>query len=154
MHAQQWKTLAIIFGAILIATLLIGVVTLLRYNAAADAADARALAAIEAKLGDQPDLAAAETALDQRLASNGQGAAAFSVPLSALYQALQPVPQVSVQQLGYLADGTLSAALSAPDAAPVNQLLATLQDAGYQVTANSRVDQSGAAVFEITVRGY
>lgn len=154
LHAQQWKVLGWLLVAILVVTLLIGLVTWWRYGQAAEGADARSLAAIEAVIGEQPDLGAAETALDQRLARTGRGGAAFSVPLSALYQALQPTPQVSVRQLGYTADGTLAVSLAAPDAAPVNQVLTALQAAGYRVTAQSRVDDTGSSIFDLTVRGY
>ena len=154
LQAGQWRTLGWLVGATIVATLLIGIVTIWRYHNAAEEADERALAAIEAKLGDQPDLGAAEAALDQQLARSGRGAAVLSVPMSALYQAMQPVPQVTVRQIGYVGDGTLSVSLAAPDAAPVNQILRALQDAGYRVTGDSRVDATGASVFDITVRGY
>jgi general secretion pathway protein L len=150
----QWRTLMMMLLGALLLTLAIGLGSWWRFAAAADAADARALAAMSKAIGAQNDLASGESALDARLAREGRGAAVMSAPLSALYQAMQSAPQVNLRQLRYTPDGTMLATMAAPTSDAANAILLRLQQDGYKVTATARTDDTGAQVVDVTIRGY
>ena len=124
MRRTEWTHIIfLLLIAALAVTMAMGVASWWRFAAAADAADARALAALSNALGPQNDVAAGESALDARLAREGRGAAVMSALLSALYQAMQGAPQVSVRQLRYTPDGTMMATLAAPTSDAANAVL-------------------------------
>ena len=154
IQAGHWRMLLTLLLGTLLLTLAIGVASWWRFAAAAEAADERALAAMSKTIGAQNDLASGEGALDARLAREGRGAAVMSVPLSALYQAMQAAPQVGLRQLRYTPDGTLLATMAAPTSEAANAILLRLQQDGYKVTATARTDDTGAQVVDVTIRGY
>ena len=154
IDARRGKILIGLLGAALVLTLAIGLASWWRFAAAAAAADARALTALSKAIGPQNDVASGESALDARLAREGRGAAVMSAPLSALYQAMQAAPQVSLRQLRYTPDGTMLATMAAPTSEAANAILLRLQQDGYKVTATTRTDDSGAQVVDVTIRGY
>ena len=92
------------------------------------------------------DATAAEAELDRRLAAAGGGPLAFSVPASALYDAMNDTPGVSLKTLSHRTDGTLTTTLAAPRVEDINKVLLALQARGYRVTRVD-VDRTIAADF-------
>jgi general secretion pathway protein L len=116
------------------------------------AADARALAAAARAGVIAPDAAAAEIALDQRLAARGGGPLALSAPLGGLYRSLQAQASVAVRSMAHLANGTLSVTLAAPRIDDVNAVLADLQARGFIVTGQPLSGSDGMQMASITIR--
>ncbi len=101
---------------------------------------------------DAVDAAAAETEIDRRLAAAGGGPLAFSVPASALYDAIRDVPGVSLKTLSHRTDGTLTTTLAAPRVEDINTVLLALQARGYKVTAQPMAGTDGQQMANITIR--
>ena len=103
-------------------------------------------------VGEQDDPEGAERALDQRLIAENRGNIMFPVPASALYSALQQVPNVSVTRMAYGENGIVAATLSAVRNEDINPALIAIQEAGFIITAVPRTDATGSAQADITVR--
>lgn len=143
------KRLAI---ALVVVSLLIPIIHALRLSADTGRADDAAMATA-AKVGvTASDAATAETELDRRLAVAGGGPLAFSVPASALYDAMRDSPGVSLKTLAHRTDGTLTTTLAAPRVEDVNQVLLALQARGYRVTAQPMAGSDGQQMANITIR--
>jgi general secretion pathway protein L len=98
------------------------------------------------------DAAAAEAELDRRLAAAGGGPLAFSVPASALYDAMGDAPGVSLKTLSHRTDGTLTTTLAAPRVEDINQVLLAQQARGYRITAQPMAGSDGQQMANITIR--
>src|SRR3546814_1010393 len=98
------------------------------------------------------DATAAEAELDRRLAAAGGGPLAFSVPASALYDAMRDTQGVTLKSLSHRTDGTLTTTLAAPRADDLNQVLLALQARGYRVPAQPMAGTDGQPLANITVR--
>jgi len=138
--------------ALLIVTLLIPVVYAIRVSADIARADAAAVAAAKKAGVTATDAATAEAELDRRLAAAGGGPLAFSVPASALYDAMRETPGVALKTLSHRTDGTLSTTLAAPRTEDLNAVLLALQARGYKVTAQPMAGTDGNQMANITVR--
>jgi len=99
-----------------------------------------------------PDAAGAEAELDRRLAAAGGGPLAFSVPASALYDAMGDTPGVSLKTLSHRTDGTLTTTLAAPRVEDINKVLLALQARGYRITAQPMAGSDGQQMANITIR--
>src|SRR3546814_9747998 len=88
------------------------------------------------------DATAAEAEIDRRLAAAGGGPLAFSVPASALYDAMGDTPGVSLKTLSHRTDGTLPTTLAAPRVEDLNQVLLALQARGYRITAQPKIGRA------------
>ncbi|MGB3319987.1 MAG: hypothetical protein WBA75_13220, partial [Sphingopyxis granuli] len=99
-----------------------------------------------------PDASAAEAEIDRRLAAAGGGPLAFSVPASALYDAMRDVPGVTLRTLAHRTDGTLTTTLAAPRIDDVNQVLLALQARGYRITAQPMAGTDGQQMANVTIR--
>ena len=139
-------------AALLIVTLLIPIVYTIRVHADMDRADAAAVATAKKAGVAAADAAAAELELDRRLASAGGGPLAFSIPASALYDAMRDTPGVALKTLSHRTDGTLSTTLAAPRTEDLNAVLLALQARGYKVTARPMEGTDGNHMANITVR--
>lgn len=138
--------------ALLVVSLAIPLVHAVRLMADTKRADDAAIAtAAEAGI-DAPDAATAETELDRRLAAAGGGPLAFSVPASALYDAMADTPGVSLKTLSHRTDGTLTTTLAAPRVEDINAVLIAVQARGYRVTAQPMAGTDGQQMANITVR--
>ena len=143
------KRLAI---ALVVVSLLIPIVYALRLTSDSARAD-DAVVAMAKKAGvTATDAAAAEAELDRRLAAAGGGPLAFSVPASALYDAMGDAPGDSLKTLSHRTDGTLTTTLAAPRVEDVNQVLLALQARGYRVTAQPMAGSDGQQMANITIR--
>jgi general secretion pathway protein L len=146
----KWmKRLAV---ALLVVTLLIPILYTIRVNADIARADDAAVAAAKKAGVTASDAATAEAELDRRLAAAGGGPLAFSVPASALYDAMRDTPGVALKTLSHRTDGTLSTTLAAPRTEDLNAVLLALQARGYKVTAQPMAGTDGNQMANITVR--
>ncbi|MEO9599908.1 hypothetical protein [Parasphingorhabdus sp.] len=152
MDRSQKRRLRWMVAALAILSLAIPLVQLVQFHWAAHAADEAALAKATSVVGEVKDPDSAERALDQRLLDENRGNIMFPVPASALYSALQQVPNVSITRMSYGDNGIVSATLSAVRNEDINPVLRTLQDAGFIITATPRTDATGSAQADITVR--
>ena len=143
------KRLAI---ALLIVSLLIPIIHAVRLSSDTSRAD-DAVVAMAKKAGvTAPDATAAEAELDRRLAAAGGGPLAFSVPASALYDAMRDTPGVALERLSHRTDGTLTTTLAAPRVEDINAVLLALQARGYRVTAQPMAGSDGQQMANITIR--
>ncbi|MEL6874257.1 MAG: hypothetical protein AAGM33_02170, partial [Pseudomonadota bacterium] len=152
MTAPQRKALVWTAAALLIVSLAIPLVQMAKYYWAAGSADDSAMAAATAVLGPVDNLEAAERQLDDRLVQENKGNGVFSVPTSALFEALQQAPGVTVERLTFERAGIVAATLSAVRNEDINPVLLAVQKAGYAITATPRTDATGTAKADITVR--
>ena len=152
MDAKQKRRLGWMAAALVIISLAIPLVQLAQYHWAASAAEEAALARAAAVVGEQENPDSAERALDQRLIAENRGNIMFPVPASALYSALQQVPNVSITRMAYGENGIVSATLSAVRNEDINPALLAMQEAGFIITATPRTDATGSAQADITVR--
>lgn len=138
--------------ALVIVSVAIPVIHAVRLMSDTSRAD-EAVVATAKKAGiDAADAAAAETEIDRRLAAAGGGPLAFSVPASALYDAIRDVPGVSLKTLSHRTDGTLTTTLAAPRVEDINTVLLALQARGYKVTAQPMAGTDGQQMANITIR--
>ncbi|MEM8918367.1 MAG: hypothetical protein AAGE37_05850 [Pseudomonadota bacterium] len=152
MTAPQRKALVWTVAALLIVSLAIPLVQMAKYYWAAGSADDAALEAATAVLGPVENLEMAERQLDNRLVQENRGNGVFSVPTSALFEALQQTPGVTIDRLSYERAGIVAATLSAVRNEDINPVLLAVQNAGYAITATPRTDATGTAKADITVR--
>ena len=146
----QWiKRLAV---ALLIVTLLIPIVYAIRLNADTARADDAAVVAAKKAGITASDAETAEAELDRRLAAAGGGPLAFSVPASALYDAMDDAPGVALKTLSHRTDGTLTTTLAAPRTEDINVVLLALQARGYKITAQPMAGTDGNQMANITIR--
>lgn len=146
----RWmKRLAI---ALLIVSLLIPIIYAIRVNADISRADEAVVASAKKAGVAATDAAAAEAEIDRRLAAAGGGPLAFSVPASALYNAMRDTPGVALKTLSHRTDGTLTTTLAAPRTEDINAVLLALQARGYKVTAQPMAGTDGQQMANITVR--
>ena len=150
--AAQKRRLGWMAVALVMISLAIPLVQLAKYHWAASAADEAALAKAAAVVGEQENPDSAERALDQRLIAENRGNIMFPVPASALYSALQQVPNVAITRMAYGENGIVSATLSAVRNEDINPVLIAVQEAGFVITATPRTDATGSAQADITVR--
>jgi general secretion pathway protein L len=146
------QRVAIWLGFILLASLLIALISIIRYNSAAASLDAESVAVAAKVLPSVTSAEQAEADLDARLAQRGAGPYIFSGPLSGLFTAMQANANVSLTKVSRGGDGLLSATLAAPRAEDINVVLLALQASGFTITATSSADPSGRMLADITVR--
>lgn len=148
----QRKWILRLLGALLVTTMLLGVVTLTKYWSATNSENDRALAAAQKIDPSIQDITQAEAQLDRALQQKGLARGRFT-PLSAgLWRSVKAAPNVSVRDLRYGADGILTVVLAAPNSDSINQALIAIQQDGYRVTATPRQDSSGATLVDLTMR--
>ena len=138
--------------ALVAVSLLVPIIYAVRLSSDTGRAD-DAVVAMAKKAGvAAPDATAAEAELDRRLAAAGGGPLAFSVPASALYDAMGDAPGVTLRTLSHRTDGTLTTTLAAPRVEDINQVLLALQARGYRITAQPMAGSDGQQMANITIR--
>jgi len=138
--------------ALVVVSVLIPVVYAIRLMSDTSRADEAAVAAAKKAGITAMDAASAEAELDRRLATAGGGPLAFSVPASALYDALRDTPGVSLKTLSHRTDGTLTTTLAAPRIDDINKVLLALQARGYRITAQPMAGTDGQQMANVTIR--
>ena len=152
VDAAMLRTAKLLLVALIAISVLVPVIYAIRLAADTGRAD-EAVVAMAKKAGvAAPNPAAAEAELDHRLAAAGGGPLAFSVPASALYDAMGDAPGVSLKTLSHRTDGTLSTTLAAPRVEDINQVLLALQARGYRITAQPMAGSDGQQMANITIR--
>jgi general secretion pathway protein L len=152
INAAQWRVLARLILTGLIFSLLLGLVTLWSYSSAEKRENARALALAQKYVPGANNVETVQDDLEKALTNAGSGGLKFTAPLAGLYSALQGTRDVTLKSLRYNGDGIMAFTLAAPQIAPVNAVLITLQQRGYKVTATPRQDASGLAMADISMR--
>lgn len=141
-----------LFIALVVVSLAVPLIYAIRLVSDTGRAD-EATVAMAKKAGvTAPDAEAAEADLDRRLAAAGGGPLAFSVPASALYDAMSDAPGVSLKNLSHRTDGTLTTMLAAPRVEDINKVLLALQAQGYRITAQPSAGADGLQLARITIR--
>ena len=138
--------------ALVIVSLLVPIVYAVRLTSDTGRADDMVVALAKKAGVTGPDAAAAEAEIDRRLAAAGGGPLAFSVPASALYDAMRDAPGVSLRTLSHRTDGTLTTSLAAPRVEDINKVLLALQARGYRITAQPMAGSDGQQMANITIR--
>lgn len=138
--------------ALVVISLLIPITYAIRLTTDTSRAEQATVAAARKAGITAPDAEAAEAELDRRLAAAGGGPLAFSVPASALYDALRDAPGVSLKTLSHRTDGTLTTTLAAPRVDDINKVLLALQAHGYRVTAQPMAGTDGQQMANVTIR--
>ncbi len=150
--ADQRTWIVRLVCALVVATLLLGVLTLAQYWSATSTENDRALAAAQKVDSSIQEITQAETQLDRALQQKGLANGRFA-PLSAgLWRAVKAAPNVSARELRYGNDGILTVTLAAPDSGSINKALIAIQQDGYRVTATPRRDSSGSTLVDLTMR--
>ncbi|MEM1132488.1 MAG: type II secretion system protein GspL [Pseudomonadota bacterium] len=153
MEPRQKQLLFGLVAALIVITLLIPALRMWRYQSATETMTSETVAKAKPLLPAATDLNSAEQQVDAALLARGAGARIFTAPTAALFSLMQKVDNITIRDLGYRADGTLTAVVAAPDNATMNQLLLPLQEQGYIITATQRAEAGGASVIDLTVRG-
>ncbi|WP_422060394.1 type II secretion system protein GspL [Sphingopyxis sp.] len=138
--------------ALVVVSLLIPIVYAIRLTSDTSRADAAAVAIAKKSGIAAVDAEAAEAELDRRLAAAGGGPLAFSVPASALYDAMRDAPGVSLKTLTHRTDGTLTTTLAGPRVDDINKVLLALQARGYRITAQPMAGIDGQQMANVTIR--
>lgn len=139
-------------AALIVISLLIPIIHAVRLAADTSRADSAVIETAKKAGINASDAAAAETELDRRLAAAGGGPLAFSVPASALYDAMSDTPGVTLKTLSHRTDGTLTTALAAPRVEDINKVLLALQARGYRITAQPMAGTDGQQMANVTIR--
>ena len=138
--------------ALVVVSVLIPIIYVVRLTSDTERAD-DAVVAMAKKAGvTADDATAAEAEIDRGLAVAGGGPLAFSVPASALYDAMGDAPGVSLKTLSHRTDGTLTTTLAAPRVEDINQVLLALQARGYRITAQPMAGSDGQQMANVTIR--
>ena len=138
--------------ALVVVSVLIPIIYAVRLTSDTERAD-DAVVAMAKKAGvTADDATAAEAEIDRGLAVAGGGPLAFSVPASALYDAMGDAPGVSLKTLSHRTDGTLTTTLAAPRVEDINQVLLALQARGYRITAQPMAGSDGQQMANVTIR--
>ncbi|WP_447764620.1 type II secretion system protein GspL [Sphingopyxis panaciterrae] len=138
--------------ALVVVSLAVPTVYAIRLSADTARADSQVVEAAMKAGVTAADAAAAEAELDRRLAAAGGGPLAFSVPASALYDAMGDTPGVTLKSLSHRTDGTLATTLAAPRVDDVNKVLLALQARGYRITAQPMAGSDGLQMANVTIR--
>lgn len=138
--------------ALVVVSLLIPILYAIRLTADTSRAEQAAVETAKKAGVTASDAEAAEVELDRRLAAAGGGPLAFSVPASALYDALRDTPGVSLKTLSHRTDGTLTTTLAAPRVDDINKVLLALQAHGYRITAQPMAGTDGQQMANVTIR--
>lgn len=152
VDAAWLKRMAVWTGFIALATLLISLASIVKYEWSAARLDAMTVEIARTQLPAANDAELVAGEIDRLLAEKGAGAYAFTGPLAGLMTAMQPVPGVSLSMLSLNEDGLLHATLASARAEDINIVLLAVQRAGYRITATSSVDPGGRVVAQITVK--
>lgn len=150
--ADQRTWLIRLVVALLLVTMLLGLVTWAKYFNATNAENSRALVAAQKIDPSIQDVTLAETQLARALQQKGLSKGRFAPLTAGLWKAVQTTPNVSVRELRFGSDAILVAVLAAPDAASINKALIAMQQDGFRITATPRQDNSGATLVDLTVR--
>lgn len=151
----DWATvrrLAMLGLAILLVTLAIQLVSILRYTYAADALEREARALAGQAVPGADSAADPRGRLVQRLADLRGGGAGYGAVATALFGAVNAVPNAELTRLAYNPDGSLGATVSADSPATLTALQERIRAAGFAAEMAAPQMGGGRQVAELTVR--
>lgn len=142
---------AILIGFILLASLLMSLVTIVKYHAATARLDEETLDLARKQVPAAESAAQAQAMLNARLLSRGEPSASFTGRFAALMTSLQGVPDASVTRLSRAPDGTISLTLSTPSVEALNSLLIAVQQGGFTIGTPVTRNEGGRISADIQV---
>ena len=145
------KRLAAIGGGVALATLLITLTLILRYNADADRLDLRTRALAQSVVPDARDTPSAIAALDDRLAGYRGGGKGFSNSSAALFAVVKRVANVELTAFDFGVDGSIRITVSGASAADIAAFQQEMQRMGFSGAANQPQQAAGRQIVEMTV---
>lgn len=152
LNEEHKRTLMLLVASVLLLSLAIPLIEIAKLHWNANRIEENTLADARTILPDVQTLDQAEQQLDTRLAARGIGNSIASAPIAVLLSNMQTVNGLTLREMRYQPGGLLSAIVAAPQVDPINQMLLTLQQNGYVVTASPRTDTTGSAIADITLR--
>ena len=138
----RWTRIAIMLGAIILASLLISLIAILRLNTEASRLDSQTVALARTVDATVSDPTAAESRVAGLLAARG-GRGGFTGTMAGLMTGMQANPNVVLTSVNQGADGSLRVQFAANKAEEINEVLIAIQEAGWRISANA-VQQRGA----------
>lgn len=142
-----WMAMAV-FGV----TLLINLVQIAKYNAAADAADARAERLARQGLPRGETVADAPRQLDARMTRLRGGGIGFSRTAAAVFEAVRAVPGSELRTLSFTEDGRLRIGVTTQNEGQVNEVKRRIEALGLIVDAGVFSAAGGRITGDFTVR--
>jgi general secretion pathway protein L len=150
--AEQLKWIKRLCVALVVISLLTVLVTLGKYWNATSNENSIALASAQKVDPAITDIEQAETQLAAAMRKKGIVQGRFSQLSAALWRSVKASPNVSVRDMRFGQDGTLTVVLAAPSSDNINQTLLAIQQDGYPITATPRTDATGATLVDLTMR--
>lgn len=148
----QARRLAIVAGAILLATLAIQAALILRYAIAADRTEAEIETVARTVLPRATALPNPPAQLRERLADLRGGGLGYGTVAGLLFDAVRATPDVELGALQFDRDGTLTATILATGAPAIAALEARLDAAGLDADTAPPRSGGGRQISELTVR--
>lgn len=156
---RQWKfdwslarRLAKIAAGILVATLLIQIVLIVRYNLDAERLEREITGIARTALPRAANLPNPEAQLAERLAALRGGGLGFSATVGGLFTAVRDAANVELEAVQFDADGAARATVQAASAADIAAFQQRLQAQGFAVEGGDIRAGGGRQMAEITVR--
>lgn len=150
--AEQLKWIKRMCVALVVVSALTVLVTLGKYWSATSNENSIALASAQKVDPAITDIEQAETQLASGMRKKGIVQGRFSPLSAALWRSVKASPNVSVRDMRFGQDGTLTLVLAAPSSDNINQTLIAIQQDGYPITATPRTDATGATLVDLTMR--
>ncbi len=145
------RRIAMLVGAILLATLLIQLVLIARYNFAADALEREAIARARDVIPGNVEIVDPEAQLRERLYGIGAGPG-YGEVAGAAFVAVRDTAGVELQALVFQSDNSLQLTAAAPGQPELSALQQRLTELGLAVTPGAMRDGGGRQIGEFTVR--
>jgi general secretion pathway protein L len=152
MNSRQWKILAWLLLAGLLASLLLALATWAKYDRAIAREDTAALSAIQKIVPGASNVADGQKSLSQELSKRGVAGQQVTKLAASAFAIVQQLEAVTIRDIRYNGDGIIAFTLAAPTIDNINQALLIMQKQGYKVTATPRQDASGVAMADISMR--
>jgi general secretion pathway protein L len=146
------RRLALLAAAIVLVTLAIQIALIMRYTYAADALEEEARQVAGTAVPGAATAADPRARLIQRLADLRGGGAGYAASASALFAAVNAVPNVELASLSYAADGSLRATLQGDSPATLTAVQDRVVASGFAADMGEARMGGGRQVAEITVR--
>ena len=145
------KRLAAIGGGVALATLLITLVLILRYDADADRLERETQALAQSVVPEARDSESAIAALDARLAGYRGGGKGFSNSAAALFSVVKRTANVELTAFDFGVDGSMRITVSGASAADIAAFQQEMQRMGFSGAANQPQQAAGRQIVEMTV---
>jgi general secretion pathway protein L len=152
LERRRVRTLALLGAAILLLTLLIQIVTLLRYTFAADALEAETKRVAATALPGAASLDDPSRGLSRRVQELSGGGVGYGATAASLFAAIRATPNVELTALSFASDGSLRATIQGDSPASLAALAARIEEAGFAVASGPPRSGGGRQISDLTVR--